>query len=76
MPVPYTGKKQRYIKCFRQVKTYQERRISCDKEIKQYVRAARNIHDLPSDFDDIRRNFTRCWKRQYKLKHQWMIHQK
>jgi len=53
---------------FRHIKTTQERRASQDG----WGRPKRNLHNLPSAWDDIPRHIDRCWKRyrktQYKTK--------
>ena len=72
-PVPGTGSWRHYGRSFRHPKTTQERRTYC-REDKEFIRAKRNISNLPSSWEDIYRsdNLRRpCWKNKKKKK-QWM----
>lgn len=71
-PVPFTGQRKYSFSC-RKIKTTNERRQSCDKEIKQYIRCKRNKNNLPTLYDSfIDRHNDKCWKTQSKNKKQWM----
>ena len=72
-PVPGTGNHRTSYHGVRHMKTTQERRLSCDIEHKEYIRGARNIHNLPNAWDDhwyAKR--TKGWKRTKNKKRQWM----
>lgn len=65
-PVPLTGKRGSY-KHFRRVRTFPERREAAGlKGIKEEVaakpRAKRTVISLPSEWDDIGRQYQRSWK--------------
>lgn len=76
-PVKYRhfsfGSKCRRTHYFRAPKTFQERKLSCDKDIKEFIRCSRNKTHLPNSWCDIRRsNYNnRSWKNNKKRK-QWM----
>lgn len=55
------------------VRTFQERKLSCDPEIKEYVNPRRNMMNLPSSWDQHDRITNHCWKAK-KLAKQWMKH--
>lgn len=75
-PVPGI-RKRRYHRGshYRLIRTFQERKLSCDPEIKEYVNLSRTIWNLPNSWDDIPRERDHCWKAK-KLKKQWMKHLK
>lgn len=77
-PVPYTGRKGlvHFYDFYRQPKTAQEMRISCDPELFLYIRGRRRMVSLWFAWDDFPRCIQRCWKYQRKVKKQWMIHKK
>lgn len=77
-PVPYTGRKHNFYHYhfYRQPKTAQEMRMSCDPEIFLYIRKCRHMVHLQFVWDDIPRCIQRSWKYQRKIKKQWMIHKK
>ncbi|MNL99741.1 hypothetical protein D3C81_96230 [compost metagenome] len=58
---------------YRHPKTTQERRLSCDNEIKEFIKPSRNLRNLPDVWDEISRNRDHCWKAK-KVKKQWMKH--
>jgi hypothetical protein len=71
-PVPNVHKWRGGHHCDRRVQTTQERRQAANPEYEAYVRAARNLRNLPNTFDDIpRTNWTKSWK-QKKMSKQWM----
>lgn len=67
-PVPRTG--CRYGYGCRHPKTFNEMRQNADVEYRKYVRK-RRLH-LPTVYDDIFRETSRCWKDQSKKRKQWM----
>lgn len=67
-PVPRTG--GRYGHYYRHPKTFNEMKQNTDVEYRQYVRKSR-LH-LPTVYDDIYRDNSRCWKDQSKKRKQWM----
>lgn len=68
-PVPRTGKRGRYGS-YRHPHTLNEMRQNCDEEKRKYARKSR-LH-LPTVYDDIYRDTSRCWKDQSKKRKQWM----
>lgn len=71
-PVPGIHKNRRHRGSYlRHPKTTQERRLSCDNEIKEYIKPSRNMMNLPNVYDDIWRNRDHSWKAK-KLEKQWM----
>ena len=68
-PVPRTGCRKGGSG-WRHPKTLNEMRQNCDEEKRQYARKSR-LH-LPTVYDDIYRDTSRCWKDQGKKKRQWM----
>lgn len=58
---------------YRHPKTTQERRLSCDNEIKEFIKPSRNFRNLPDVWEEIPRNRDHCWKAK-KIKKQWMKH--
>lgn len=68
-PVPYTGGKWggHY---YRHPKTLNEMKQNCDVEYRKYARKSR-LH-LPSVWDELYRENSRCWKDQSKKRKQWM----
>jgi hypothetical protein len=73
-PVERTGKR-RGGPSSKRIATFQERKLSCDPEIKEFVHPKRNMMNLPSSWDQHPRNTNHCWKAK-KLKKQWMKHLK
>lgn len=69
-PIPGTGKKKK-INIFRHPKTANEKRLSSDPEIQQYIRGKRKPKNLVSSWDNIIKNHEKSWKRQ-KIARQWM----
>jgi hypothetical protein len=72
-PVPYTRKRRwHFNQYYKRPKTTQERRLSCG--CNPYVRACRNVKNLPNSWDDMHRgdSHTTCWKDCTKKKKQWM----
>lgn len=73
-PVPKIRKcKSRRSSYYRKPKTFQERKLSCDKKIKDFIKPKRNMMNLPNSWDNILRNKNHCWKAK-KIKKQWMKH--
>lgn len=68
-PVPHTSSRLGGSP-YRHPKTLNEMKQNCDVEYRQYVRKRRN--HLPTVYDDIYRDTSRCWKDQSKKKKQWM----
>lgn len=60
---------------YRKVKTTQERKMACDREVKPYIRGRRSFRHLTDYWDEIPRNRNHCWKAK-KIKKQWMKHGK
>lgn len=72
-PVPGVHKiRWKFKSYYRRPRTTQERRISCG--YKEYVRFSRNVINLPTTYDDVRRssNGSRCWKDCTKKRKQWV----
>ena len=69
-PVPGTGTGWRRYGGYRHPHTLNEMRQNCEPEHQRYVRKRRK--NLPTVYDDIYRNTSRCWKDQGKKKKQWM----
>jgi hypothetical protein len=69
-PVPRTSKRSGHYGSYRHPHTLNEMRQNCDVEHQQYVRKRRL--DLPTAWDDIYRDASRCWKDQSKKRRQWM----
>lgn len=55
--------------------TTNERRLSCDPELKDYIRPKRSHKNLVHAWDEIPRHLDKCWKNK-KIKRQWMKHLK
>lgn len=72
-PVPgvHKRKKRKGRSYYRGIKTTQERRLACDKEIKEFIRPSRNLRNLPNYYDEKPRNIDNSWKAK-KVKKQWM----
>jgi hypothetical protein len=71
-PIPYSGKYKGIGFGYRNIKTTQERKYSCDPEHKPYIRGKRSFRNLPEAWDDIPAfPIKRSWKRTKKRK-QWM----
>ena len=68
-PVPRTGSK-RGGHYYRHPKTLNEMRQNCDEEKRKYARKSR-LH-LPTVWDELYRDTSRCWKDQSKKRRQWM----
>ena len=70
-PVPLTGN-HHHSNWWRSPKTFQEKKLSCDPEYKDFFRKSRG-HHLPSTWDDlsISSNSDISWKRCTKNRHQW-----
>lgn len=73
-PVPGVRRKRSHRGSYlRYPQTTQERRLSCDLEIQEYIKPKRNMMNLPNAWDDIWRNKDHSWKAK-KLEKQWMKH--
>jgi len=51
-----------------------EHRLAADPEIKKYVRAKRNINNLPDPWDTQFISIQKCWKWRCRKAKQWMKH--
>lgn len=69
-PVPSIHKMGSYGG-LRHMKTTNERRQNSDPEVKQFVRGSRRPHTLVNAYDDIWRSYSRSWKDNKKVRHQW-----
>ena len=67
---PVRGTGGRYGHYYRHPKTFAEIRNNSIPEYKQFVRKSRI--ELPTVWDDLVRNQSRCWKDQGKKRKQWM----
>jgi hypothetical protein len=74
-PVPHVSKSRGGLGWLRYIRTAQEIRLSA-LVLTEYgeipTRAARNMSNLPTYWEDIRRNPQRSWKEQRKTRKQWM----
>lgn len=72
-PVPRTAKRWRGGRSQSNIRTFQERKLSVDPEMKEFVRPSRNFRNLPSSWDQGYRYYGKSWKNK-KLEKQWMKH--
>jgi hypothetical protein len=69
-PVPGTSKRSGHYGFYRHPHTLNEIKQNGDIEGRKYARKSR-LH-LPTAWDDIYRDTSRCWKDQSRKKKQWM----
>lgn len=73
-PVPGASRRRMHRgSYYRRITTFQERKLSCDPEIKEFINPSRNIMNLPNSWDEISRKYDHCWKAK-RLNKQWMKH--
>lgn len=70
-PVPYIRHRRGY-KFYRRIRTTNELRQNTAPEMKEFVRASRREHNLPTSWDERSRHIDNCWKSQRKCRKQWM----
>lgn len=73
-PVPRTGRNWPGYVWYRQIRTTNEIRQNSDTEIKQFIRKARTMHNLPTAWDDVTRCVEKSWKHSCKVRKQYMKH--
>ncbi len=79
-PVPYCGRRHRYIDYFRQPKLGMVRRLNCEPgkygyDCEDYFSVNKYKEQyLPWGWDDRERHLDRCWKTSFKVKKQWEKH--
>ncbi len=71
-PISGSGHKRRG-RYYRRISTFQERKLACDPEVKEYIKPSRNIMNLPSSWDEVPRQRNHCWKAK-KIDKQYMKH--
>lgn len=70
-PYPGTAKHSGHYPYYRDIRTFQERKLCDDPDLAAYCRKRRG-KNLPDAYDDIPRNVhDRGWKRQSKCRYQW-----
>lgn len=70
-PIPFIHKSRRYS-AYRYIHTTNERRQSCDPEIKEFIRKSRGKNLPDMWFDEPLRDWrNNGWKKQGKRRHQW-----
>ena len=73
-PVPGSGGSSRR-RCyqFRNMRTTQERKFSCDIDHKKFVRGGRNRAGLPNVWDDVYHLYQRNWKEYRKTQYRKIV---
>ena len=74
-PVPNTNLKKRYRgSYYRHLRTTNEKRMACDKEMKKFVRGKRSFSMIPDLYDDKVIPNYKTWKTHTKERKQWAKH--